>query len=358
MSKSFLKNVSGSILNAVDIKHSENANTLTGFKSMLLSREESKAPVTGEFQFLVPNQLWNWEKPLAGGLPYQMVNFCNTVPNSCNPFGSFEASSEQFYDNYNVFINLLAPGFQPSEILADVKKIARKPSGQPSSEPVPPGWARVKDSAGLIRWEPLWSISMWPSEWKLDVEKNGGNSSGIRIPLESQEAFLSVDNDTTTDKTIPLLPNQVQQVEIKAKAWNRVSITPGEWYDSGIIKAAQITNGPFLGTGHQSDEFFGPGGLLTCRITEFIIAMEPELTIKAGTEFINSYGDALSKASLVQIPELGFQFNQSMKNDGKAVDVDHHSTGSEKTEYSVVSSNAGIQIIAVVVNKLSYRTRS
>ncbi|MGB5593499.1 MAG: hypothetical protein WBM62_05620, partial [Crocosphaera sp.] len=276
-------------------------------------------PTAPNFQLLEPAIEWNWEVTAIGITPREQYEFSDHIPQSCEPYAQFFSSSNSFSDNYKAFLNVLAPDFQPSTILSDAKLKIQEPETPPAdTSNVPDGWTKVYDGAGILRWRPIWTISASPDDWKSRVLNNNKFSGSINLTdiiLDSNnnernnQPLLKYKVNNSNWQSISPKSEQINNIEIYAEAWDRIQIYPGHWYDSSIIGLGK--NGPFISDYHSSD-IFGNTGLLKCRVSEFVIAYQPQLTMNVSNSFVNMYGKQLANAAELQV--AGFIFKKSTNN--------------------------------------------
>lgn len=256
-------------------------------------------------QLLIPSKTWNWEEQITGFLPLNMVNFVDTLPFSCRNLGSFNFSSNRLFDNYRLLLDLLDSSFQPQVQLLAAKKLVQKPHSNPVDSVIPPGWAKVKDGAGIVRWTPSYSISAWPKEWLAEVKTMRGNAQTIRIPLASKTPLpLILFDQNNKQKSVPLA-NQGNYLEIIAQAWNRIKITPGTWFNSGLIKLIKHHQGSFKG-GYDFDALFGSQGLINCRISELLVAYQPKVELIANKSFVLNHDKEVMQATQIRFGQIDF----------------------------------------------------
>jgi len=259
------------------------------------------------FQLLIPAMDWNWNPSAIGVTPREQYEFCDHMPQSCKPNAPFFSSSKSFSENYQAFVQVLASSFQPNQILKDTKSKLTPPTTAPAETKfVPDGWTKVTDGSGLSRWRPDWSISA-----------NGGYSATIKLKTlvsgesnpTGNEQLLRYRSDDGNWHSILIQPGDVSNIEIYAEALDRIGIQPGAWYNSAILGLGR--NGPFI-SGYQSSTFFSDSGLLGCRISEFVVAYKPKLTMNTSNSFVTKYNKQLLRATELQV--AGFVFKKSDSN--------------------------------------------
>ncbi|WP_414573057.1 hypothetical protein [Nostoc sp. CCY 9925] len=291
-------------------------------------KQISELPITASnFQPLNPTIDWDWNPVITGTTSKEQYEFCDHMPQSCKPGVQFSASAKSFSENYQSFIYALAPSFQPEETLKEIKLKLQPPPGNPADTIyVPDGWTKVTDGAGILRWRPDWSISANPRDWVKRIEANSDKS--VTIDLTSLVSDESNSNNEQLLKyqsvngqwySLSIQPGEVQSILIYAEALGRIAIQPGAWYNSAILGLGK--NGPFI-SNYQSTTFFSDSGLLRCRISEFVVAYKPKLTIHISNSLIERYKELLSA---IKLQVAGFIFPKSDINFEPMDDVNRHS---------------------------------
>ncbi|QLE42895.1 hypothetical protein FD723_22260 [Nostoc sp. C052] len=278
--------------------------------------EQSTNP---NFQLLIPMRDWNWEiTQNIGVTPREQYEFCDHMPQSCKPGVQFSSSSKSFSDNYKAFVETLDPSFRPEQILKETNsKLTLEPTTKPAdTSDVPDGWAKVIDGSGILRWRRDWSTEN-PNDWISRIQTNGGYSGTISFTTlvsgedktNSNEQLLRYRSDNGNWHSILIQPGEVQNIKIYAEAWDRITIQPGAWYNSAILGIG--SDGPFI-SGYQPSTFFSDSGLLGCRISEFVVAYKPKLTMDTSNNFVDNYNKQLLSATELQV--AGFIFKKSDSN--------------------------------------------
>lgn len=263
----------------------------------LFSQSNSKrmTPVlTTPTQLLIPANPWDWEVVADGSVSAKQFLFADYMPKSSKPATIYTASSNSFTDNYRTFLEVIPDTFPSPELLNTAKTNIKVPAGDPANDPTPPGWTKVT-IAGIIRWEPIYSVSMSADEWKLDVETGKINNPGtIDVNLRQKSsaadpniAVLAKSPDVN-DASQVLDSSVFEQVTIAAESWGQIFIYPGSWFSSGVIS---------LSKQYVSKDVFK--NLLHSRVSAFYVAYKPVFKFSSAT--------AIDKAVLTEIsatPEL------------------------------------------------------
>jgi len=307
-------------------------------------------------QLLVPAMAWDWESTVTGITPREQYQFSDHMPQSCAPHVQFASSSASFSENYKAFLNVLAPNFQPENILKDAESKLKPPDSKPADSLTPTGWTKVKDGSGLLRWQPDWIVSQTPRDWIARVATKGGNSGTIKLNMtvspgsndtSGGEQLLKFQSDDGKWQSITLKSGQVKNIEISAEAWDRIPVYPGEWYSSAIIGFGR--NGPFR-YGYESSQFFGNKGLLSCRVSELVVAYKPKFKMDVDDSFLGKHNQKLLKAIELQV--AGFAFKKSA-NGSAGVLIHSEKTIVGTTQYSASSTSSTPLIVGVIIEKIN-----
>ena len=332
------------------VYYNESSNNIT------FDRTRSALVVDSNFQLLVPMKEWDWDVQSSGYITQEQFELCDHIPQSCEPYDQFTSSSQSFSDNYRAFLYALDPEFQPNSLLENAKSNIRIPNGTPSESHKPRGWTIVRNDDGIDRWQPYWSISNQPRDWR---GINGGNGGTIKIPVNTLGSKKLIEF-LIGDKVFQLIvtrPSKVQNIEIYAEAWDRIQIYPGDWYDSGMIKLG--SKGPFLpgyveNIGDSNDTnlgvpIFGPRGLFCCRISELVVAYKPCLIIDVNDSLVTQDREKLMNATELQI--AGFVLNKS--GSGNVYELLKTKKNDAGTTYYYCSTSPRPVIVGVIIEKIN-----
>lgn len=300
-------------------------------------------PADTPIQLLIPSPPWTWEQPVSGTLPEAMLQFCDAIPNSCAPFAQYARSGNAFFESYTSFLDLIDPsGFlSPARLRAAIAKV-QVPSGDPASQATPDGWTKAEDSSGIVRWRPAWSLSVWPRDWLGLIATRGGNPGTITVPIEDDSETLTVHKNSDAPEAITLRPDQVHHVKISAQAWNRIAITPGSWFDSGLIELVRVAaahGSPFRGQLTAAEVF---GTILTCRITELVVAYKIQVDLDVTQAFVAAHGATLAQAQRLSV----LSFDVAAPSGAPVVTGQPSATGAT---YTAQSTSDWPDIVGVIV---------
>jgi hypothetical protein len=221
-----------------------------------------------QVHLLVPAQRWDWEAMLTGLTAAAQIEFCDTMPASCEAGSNYAASSDSFSDAYATFIELLAD-FSPASLLKAARAALVKPQGDPASTPSPSGWTKTLDGAGMLRWTLDWILATSPSRWL--AHKGGGRSASATLDAPANLRLL--DDGANNVVAIPTATDE--PLSVSGAGWSRVPVYPGSWYSGSTVALGR--NGPFE-AGRAPTTVVGPAGILRCRVAELIVAERVSVT--------------------------------------------------------------------------------
>jgi len=250
-------------------------------------------------QLLQPAALWNWPDTAIGTISDAQFYFADTVPQSAVSSALYEASSRSFSAGYRVFlssIDTLRFNSKYPQLLEAARLKAEPPKGDPASVPTPPGWTKLT-GAGISEWKPLWSLQPSATAWTNSVATGEIDNPGtIRLRLAGASPGLGPDGaglQIQHPGGHSLSTPPFETVEIKARCWGRVAIYPGAWFDAAMLKLGK----PYV---NAAADFFGPDGLLACRVSTFYVALEPEFSYSCPTPVTPQVREALASATTVR----------------------------------------------------------
>lgn len=288
-------------------------------------------------QVMIPSQSWDWDPVTIGYVSDDQFLLSDLMPLSNKPNTLYSPSAKSFSTNYRTFLEFIdARRFPAPSLLSKSKADIAEPTGCPSAGNTPDGWTKV-NIAGIDRFKPIWNVPIESSKWKLDVD-NGviSNAGTIFINLKNSddvsEAASIITLVENTTGHAPLEPidegREFEQVEINAKAWAQIPIAPGSWFNSSIISLGK----PYLRE-ESMNSFFGPNGLLSCRVSAFYVAAQPKFTFYS-TSPVKAAIDAISDTKELQVF-------------GMKATVVKRSSNEKSVELEVQSNNPSIVAVAL-----------
>ena len=120
----------------------------------------------------------------------------------------------------------------------------------------------------------------------LRLNLNDTSGAGPQAPASLQALDAS-------GRVLALPAASLETVTITSECWDQVPIYPGSWYDASMVA---------LGRGLVPDAgvFFGPGGLMACRVSTFYVALKPRFDFTAAAPIPASLRQTLDEADTVQ----------------------------------------------------------
>ena len=207
-------------------------------------------------QMLAEPLPWNWPVPALGMTPAEAYALFDAIPASISGV-TYVPSAMSFSRNYAAWLELLRPDALPSLPTLASELAANRPPTNPGG-PLPPGWTRVNTLAEGLVARPAWTIPIFPSDWVLSVP---------RSPMSLGVA------DSVAPASAPMPPPATTM--LKAAAWGAIPVTPGSWFDGARLAMARLAAQPYNNPALSQAQVLGEGGLLSCRVAEFIVMLDP-----------------------------------------------------------------------------------
>jgi hypothetical protein len=250
-------------------------------------------------QMLIPATSWNWPDPITGTANDAQYRFADTVPQSAADGALYSPSSRSFSQGYRAFLDFIVDAKFPSPaLLAKARQSAALPAGNPATDPTPPGWTKVT-VAGYAQWQPIWELPSSAAAWMAAVASGSVNNPGtVRLALTDPScagasASTHLQAQDANGQALALPAAAFDTVAITAACWDQVSIYPGTWFDASMLS---------LGRSFVPDPavFFGPAGLMACRVASFYVAWQPTFEFISRAPVPVALQQALTGADTVQ----------------------------------------------------------
>lgn len=94
--------------------------------------------------------------------------------------------------------------------------------------------------------------------------------------------------------------------------WQRIAVVPGSWFDGAMLRLLRGATfvPPYISESASKPNaaaIFGPGGLLTARISALLVASNPTLTVAASPSVVQeiSVAAACAGATVATVPTEG-----------------------------------------------------
>ncbi len=266
---------------------------------MVFKRSASISAPLVRGQMLMPVTAWNWPDPVTGTMADAQFLFADTVPQSAANGALYQASGRSFSQGYKTFLQVLeACKFPYQSMLAGAMQKMATPAGEPAYSPTPVGWTKVYET-GYLQWKPIWTLPKSSSEWSAAVAVGTiANPGTLRLNLNDTsgagpQAPASLQALDASGRVLALPAASLETVTITSECWDQVPIYPGSWYDASMVA---------LGRGLVPDAgvFFGPAGLMACRVSTFYVALKPRFDFTAAAPIPASLRQTLDEADTVQ----------------------------------------------------------
>ncbi len=196
----------------------------------------------------------------------------------------------------------------------------------PVSGAAPTGWTKVARTDSVLEWEPAFNIGTTGQSWRNQL--TGGSIGAFSINLNASNSQSSLNNTwaggsasynsffwgvkgsggwnrtdfTQSDKSVT--------VEINVKSSTHVPVTPGKWFDGGLMRSLYLGNSS---TGAKltepKDKVFGKSGLLSTQITGFLVVYKPSYTITMKSSTYSKYEQTIKAGGGLRIGPFTFGGN-------------------------------------------------
>lgn len=241
--------------------------------------------------------------------------------------------------------NFLAQ-FAIDPTLAEDFQLMQTPAGDPGATPAPRGWTKVANADGSLSWQPVFNIATTGQQWRAQLTSGTQGQFTLNLDASKQSSqmdkswaggsasydavFWSVGGSGSWERITSLGSDSSVTAEIKVQSSALVPVTPGDWYDGGLMKQlARNGSGPGVelvspwvpkgGPGSQS--VFGQYGILSTRVAALLAIYKPSYTINMQSSSFESFQQKIAAGGGLRIGPFSFG----------------GSGGSEKTSYSTSS---------------------
>lgn len=273
------------------------------------------------------------------------------------------AQQQDFYDQ-------LVHASMPMTLQAALDGL-EKPTADPATAPSPAGWTKVPDGSGILRWQPSFRIGTNGGDWRAQLSQ--GSQGSFEISLAAAESTSDFDkswaggdagydaffwgvaggggwermNLTEDDDSVT--------VNIGVKSSTLVNVTPGSWYDGGLLseiaRAQQGSGGqgwkitePWVPCSEEGrNSLFGPNGILKTGVAQLLVVYQPSFRITMGHDTYERHHEKFQAGGGIRIGPFHFGGHGGHESDYR------HSTNQENT-FEGQSTSTFPQIIGVVVD--------
>ncbi len=268
----------------------------------------SATPLTGRNQVLVPSQNWDWSTSATGSIPTNQFYLADNLPQSTQNGGEFASSSDSFSKNYRLFLNMIDVATFPASVgLQQAKQRITAPTSSPASGTAPPGWTKIMP-AGVLRWAPNWVASQTSKSWTNEaITKPPQRPQTIRISLNTggQPSAVARDLITNHPATQPEhLLRTFSAVSITAKNWGKITLSPGDWFESGLLQVGQSYM-------KNPEMFFGASGLLRGRVSAFYVGFDVSLKFSGNQNLTQSQQTSITQNRNLELLGIPLALDQT-----------------------------------------------
>ncbi len=188
--------------------------------------------------------------------------------------------------------------------LADAIKAVQTPTGDPAGVAAPPGWTKVPDGSGMLRWEPDWTVGTTGVDWRAELSKGSIGQFSVHLDAGNSSVdfskswaggstsygswFWSVHASGSWSEMDLTASDQSVTADISVKSSTIVPVTPGSWYDSGFMRNLALGSSgsggwtiipPWVASGGKAS-LFGQNGLMPARVSGLVVAYQPSFSVK------------------------------------------------------------------------------
>ncbi|WNJ20564.1 hypothetical protein [Pontibacter sp. G13] len=215
--------------------------------------------------------------------------------------------------------------------LVAAMKATKEPTGSPGSQPSPPGWTKVPNSAGDLEWQPSFNIGTTGQDWRAQL--TSGTQGAFTVNLDAGKSDTSFDHSWAGgsasygnffwginggggwEKWDLSESDAGVQASISVKSSTIVPITPGVWYDGGFMKdlarntsgsGATIEQGWQVNGGQGSNSLFGQYGILSTVVTGLVVVYQPSFKITMNSSTFSQYKEKFDASGGLRIGPFTF----------------------------------------------------
>lgn len=234
-------------------------------------------------------------------------------------------TAENIYEQ----IQALDSANQPSA-LRDTLDLTKYPTGSPSGGNAPRGWTIVPDGAGILRWQPAFTIGKTGQEWRAQLTNGSIGKKSIKLSASKSDTsinqswaggsasystpFWGVYGSGGWSETNFSKSDSSVEVIIELESATTVRITPGDWYDGGFLK--QLATAGREGTGYKilqpytategAHPLFGKNGLCSTMVTGLVVAYKPSFRITMQSSTYKEFDQKISASAGLRIGPFSF----------------------------------------------------
>lgn len=226
-------------------------------------------------------------------------------------------------------IQALNSAQQPSS-LQEALDAVKLPSGAPSGGNSPRGWTVVPNGAGVLEWQPDFTIATTSQDWRNQL--TSGSVGAKSISLSAAKSNSSIDKTWAGasvsygtpfwgayasgkwENTDITASDSSVEATVSVEGSTLVQIQPGAWYDGGFLKNI-VTSGN-NGTGYNvlspytvsgpDHALFGKDGLCSTMITGLVVAYKPSFSVTMASSTYKSHETSIEASAGFRIGPFTF----------------------------------------------------
>ncbi|MCR9235229.1 MAG: hypothetical protein NXI17_01025 [Alphaproteobacteria bacterium] len=218
---------------------------------------------------------------------------------------------------------------QPTE-LSDALALMARPTSSPSAGDAPRGWTKVANGAGVLEWQPSFTISTSSQSWRQELTKGTIGEKSITLDASKSDSSITKSwaganvsygtpfwgvyaSGKWSETNITKSDNSVTAT-VKLQSATNVLITPGAWYNGGFLK--QMANAGTQGTGYSilqpysstggDHPLFGANGICSTMVTGLVVAYKPSFSITMKSSTYKSFEQSISASAGLRIGPFSF----------------------------------------------------
>lgn len=188
----------------------------------------------------------------------------------------------------------------PNDV-ADALRASKFPENlNPNNDPSPRGWTKVDDGSGLLEFAPAYKVGMTAQE--LRAFNTEGSVGGFSVSIDASESQSTITNSWASasarvnvffwevyvnsrwEKLDIDTEDQSIKATFSASASTSVDVTPGPWFNSGLMANIASGGGGLLTMANSAQPTFGKDGLLSTQVSGLVAAFNPSMTLEMSAE--------------------------------------------------------------------------
>jgi len=216
---------------------------------------------------------------------------------------------------------------QPTELKDSLDAMKRPDSTETG---FPRGWIKVANGAGVLEWQPDFTISTDSSSWRAQLTSGSIGKTSITLSASKSSSAISSSwaggsasydrgfwgvyvNGSWSETNFSESDASVTAT-VNLESSTVVNITPGAWYNGGFLR--QLATAGNTGTGYQilapytassgQQSLFGKGGLCPTMVTGLVVASKPSFSLTMKTSTYQSFEQQIEASAGLRIGPFNF----------------------------------------------------